>query len=156
MLRKLIFVLFTLCVINGCATHPAQPAFDQASDETQILKIYAAADQQRSDLDSFMQYVADDIQLMPDGAELVEGKQAYRQHVTDSWSAGEAIMQHEALAIHSYPKVVIVRGRAIGTFQPVNDVNIYPFETKNLFVFRRKDGDRLEVWQIIYNMNPNK
>lgn len=56
--------------------------------------------------------------------------------------------------VYSYAEVVIVRGRAVGTYAAPGQQVSQSFETRNLFVFRRIPGGKLQVWQIIFNHVP--
>jgi ketosteroid isomerase-like protein len=132
---------------------PATGARDFKEDRASIQAIFAAHDRLQPGLDEYMSSVADDIILMPNGGKVVEGKAAYRQYVMDFYSAGTIQIRHELIELFSYPDVVIVRGRAVGTFTPPGGA-ANAFETHNLFVFRRLENGKLNVWQIIYNDAP--
>jgi ketosteroid isomerase-like protein len=103
-----------------------------------------------------MASVAPDIILMPNGGAVIEGKAAYLQHVKDFYASGTIRIRHEVIEVHSFAEVVIVRGRAVGTYTPPGGGTTNAFETKNMFVFRRLADGRLEVWQIIFNDTPAK
>jgi ketosteroid isomerase-like protein len=127
-----------------------------AADRTRIEQILAAHDRLQPGLDEYMASVAPDIILMPNGGAAIEGKAAYLQHVKDFYASGTIRIRHEVIEVHSFAEVVIVRGRAVGTYTPPGGGNTNAFETKNMFVFRRLADGRLEVWQIIFNDTPAK
>ena len=93
---------------------------------------------------------------MPNGALAIEGKPAYRKHVEEFYASGTIRIQHQIIEVYSYPEVVIVRGRAVGSYTPPGGQTANTFETKNLFVLRRIANGELQVWQIIFNDSPAK
>ena len=123
---------------------------DTSADRGRIQAILAAHDKLTPGLDEYMAGVADDIILMPNRGALIEGKAAYRRHVLDFYNSGSIKIRHEVVEVHSFPDVVIARGRAVGSFTAA-DGAVSTFETRNLFIFRRLADDKLQVWQIIYN-----
>ena len=127
---------------------------DFTNDKARIQAVFAAHDKLAPGLDEYMRSVADDILLMPNGGKIVEGKSAYRQHVMDFYASGTIQIRHEIVEVHSFPEVVIARGRAVGTFTPPGGGATNAFETHNLFVFRRLENGELRVWQIIFNNAP--
>jgi ketosteroid isomerase-like protein len=145
--RSLTVALVSLwCGLTGMAG-----AAPYSSDRARVEVIFAAHDRQTPAIEEYMAAVADDVILMPQGAPALEGKAAYRRNVEEFYASGTRI-RHEVIAVYSYAEVVIVRGRAVGSF--VADGKPQAFETKNLFVFRRSPDGGLKVWQIIFNQNP--
>ena len=129
----------------------AAPSREFKNDKATIQSILAAHDKLAPGLEEYMRSVADDIVLMPNGGKLVEGKAAYRQHVADFYASGSIQIRHEVVEVHSFPDVVIARGRAVGTYAPPGGGATNSFQTRNLFVFRRLENGELRVWQIIFN-----
>jgi ketosteroid isomerase-like protein len=127
---------------------------DTTTDKARIEKILAAHDRLQPGLDEYMAAVANDVILMPNGGPTLKGKAAYLQHVKDFYASGNIQIRHELIEVHSYPEVVIARGRAVGNFTPPAGGAASAFETQNLFVFRRAKNGNLEVWQIIFNNVP--
>jgi ketosteroid isomerase-like protein len=125
-----------------------------ATDRAQIEGIFAAHDKLQPGLDAYMAAVADDVILMPNNGATIEGKAAYLQHVKEFYASGTIEIRHEAIAVYSYPEVVIARGRAVGKYTPPGGGNASAFETQNMFVFRRLKNGQLQVWQIIFNNVP--
>ena len=147
--KSITLLAVALATFAGLA-HPATKAQDISGDRARIQAIFAAHDKLAPGLDEYMSAVADDIVLMPNRGKLVEGKPAYRRHVEEFYAAGTLQIRHEVVEVHSYPEVVIARGRAVGTFTPPAGTS-NTFETRNLFVFRRAANGQLQVWQIIFN-----
>jgi ketosteroid isomerase-like protein len=137
----------TLLSLNASAT--------SATDRTRIEQILAAHDRLQAGLYEYMADVAHDVILMPNGGAAIEGKAAYLQHVKDFYASGTIQIRHELIEVYSYPEVVIARGRAVGKYTPPGGGAANAFETKNLFVFRRRKDGNLEVWQIIFNDTPS-
>ncbi|HTU65281.1 MAG TPA: nuclear transport factor 2 family protein [Steroidobacteraceae bacterium] len=129
-------------------------AADFSGDRARVEAILALHDKLAPAIDDYMAAVADDLMLMPNGGPLVEGKAAYRKHVADFYASGTIHIRHEVLEVHSFAEVVIVRGRAVGSYTPPGGGATNTFETHNLFVFRREADGKLKVWQIIFNDAP--
>jgi ketosteroid isomerase-like protein len=147
--------VFSMVLAALCALASSLPASaDPATDKAQIERIFAAHDRLQAGLDEYMASVASDVILMPNGAAAIEGKAAYLQHVKDFYASGTIRIRHELIASYSYPDVVIARGRAVGTYTPPGGSTTNAFETKNVFIFRRRKDGTLEVWQIIFNDAP--
>ncbi len=146
------FKTLVFCLIAGCVLAPANALTpDTAADRTQVQAILAAHDKLQPGLEEYMASVSEDLILMPNGAAALEGKAAYRRHVEAFYASGDIRIRHEVLAVYSYPEVVIVRGRAVGSFKAPGAQTVNTFETKNLFVFKRAPDGKLYVWQIIFN-----
>ncbi|MEO8062334.1 MAG: nuclear transport factor 2 family protein [Pseudomonadota bacterium] len=141
-----MFICVLCAVVTVASAAPKQSGADRARIET----ILAAHDRLHPGLDEYMASVADDFILMPNRGALIEGKAAYRRHVLDFYNSGSIRIRHEVVEVHSFPEVVIARGRAVGTFT-APDGAVSAFETRNLFIFRRLADNKLQVWQIIYN-----
>ncbi|MEM6337888.1 MAG: nuclear transport factor 2 family protein [Bacteroidota bacterium] len=150
-MRLLVPLLLGLASLSCTESQP-----DPAGDKALIETIFAAADSQEPEgLDAYLAYMEEDVILMPHDHPAVEGKAAYKAHVESSWMAGDTEIRHELIDFDAFDEVVIARGRASGTFQPAGSMEVYPFETKNVFVFKRAAGG-LKVWRVIFNMNPQE
>ena len=139
-----------LAVVFATATIAANVGGDRAKVEA----IFAAHDKLQPGLEEYMSAVADDVVLMPNGGKLVEGKAAYRQHVVDFYASGHIRVRHEVVEVTSFPEVVIVQGRATGSFTPTGGGTVSTFQTHNLFILRRLRNGGLQVWRIIFNDAP--
>ena len=145
------FLVVVLSTWFATLAHPAPKTPDFQADKARVEAIFAAHDRLQPGLDEYMKSVADDIILMPNGAPAIEGKPAYLKHVQEFYASGTIRIRHEVVDVYSYPEVVIVRGRAVGSFTPPGGETTNTFETKNLFVLRRLANGELQVWQIIFN-----
>lgn len=149
-MRFIISVLLGI-LLSGCISQT--PSEDEI--RTQILEIFKAADAQNAEgLGDYLSYLDKDVTLMPHDHAQVTGISEYKQHVLNGWEAGTTVLTHQLIDFDSFEDVVVARGRAVGTFQPSGSEQIYPFETKNLFVFKRTPGGALRVWRVIFNMTP--
>ena len=63
-------------------------------------------------------------------------------------------MKHQMIEYSEHGDVVIMRGQVKGIFYAKEGGDGYPFQTKNLFVFKKEKGD-LKITKVIYNMPPN-
>ena len=150
-IKTLVLIVFATL---GWTSIQAAPAPDNGADRERVKAILAAHDKLEPGIEEYFASVAEDVILMPNGAPAIEGKAAYRRHVEEFYASGKIQISHQVLEVYSFAEVVIVRGRAVGTYQAPGQQAINAFETKNVFVFRREPGDRLQVWQIIFNDSP--
>lgn len=133
---------------------------ESATDDRQRAEaIFAAHDafyasQNAAEIETYLKAVAEDIIVMPADERAVEGKDAYRAHLLKSLASGHLAIRHEVIQVSSFAEVVVVRGRAVGSFTPPASTTSFPFETKNVFLFRRLKSGDLQVWQVIFNRNP--
>ena len=149
-----IVIALIVSVLAATLAWPAQKAQAFPEDSARIRAIFAAHDRLQPGLEEYMSHVADDVILMPNGARAIEGKPAYRKHVEEFYSSGTIQIRHEVVEVYSFAEVVLVRGRAVGSFTAPGQQETNRFETKNVFVFRRSSNGELRVWQIIYNDSP--
>lgn len=147
-------LVLTLLMGMSAAAPGAGKDTDFSADRQKVDAIFAAHDRMKTGLDDYFKSVADDIILMPNGGPLVEGKSAYRKHIEDLLASGDMKIRHESVAVYSYPEIVVVRGRATGSFVGNGQTTTNLFETRNIFVLRRLGSGDLQVWQIIFNNIP--
>jgi ketosteroid isomerase-like protein len=155
-MRLRTFLAVALSAWFATLAHAAPKPPDFQGDKARVEAIFAAHDRLQPGLDEYMKSVADDIILMPNGASAIEGKPAYLKHVREFYASGTIQIRHQIIEVYSYPEVVIVRGRAVGSYTPPGGQTANTFETKNLFVLRRLASGELRVWQIIFNDAPAK
>jgi len=62
-------------------------------------------------------------------------------------------MEHKIVEISNHGEVIVMGGEVQGTFYPSNNGDQVPFSTKNLFVFKRVEG-QLKIAKVIYNSVP--
>lgn len=98
-------------------------------------------------------YVSDAVILAPDQKE-IRGVDALRAHLDGFGEDVDIKLNHQIVEIESFQDIVVTQGRVIGTAKPVNDPNIYPFETKNIILFKRDKDKALKIWKVIYNSAP--
>ena len=84
----------------------------------------------------------------------IDNKQDLLDYLKEQSQYGYAKMKHEIIEFSSHDDIVIMRGQVTGVFHPSNGGQTSAFQTKNLFVFERVDGN-LKIAKVIYNMAPN-
>jgi ketosteroid isomerase-like protein len=154
--RKTPMTFRTLVVLLMLGAGTPALAFDNAADTAQVKAILAAHDRLQPAIEEYFASVAEDMELLPNRGAAVEGKAAYRRHVEQFYASGDIHIRHEVVAVDSFAEVVIVRGRAVGTFAAPGQKDVNTFQTHNLFVFKRAPDGKLEVWRIIFNDAPAK
>jgi len=98
-------------------------------------------------------YLPDAVILAPEQKE-IRGREALHNHLTVFGSTVDLILNHQIVELTSFENVVVAQGKVVGTAQPKGDVNRYPFETKNIILFKRQGPDDLKIWKVIYNSAP--
>jgi ketosteroid isomerase-like protein len=149
-----LFMTGVLTVLLASVAQPGSGAADFSADRAKVEAIFAAHDRLQPGLDEYMAAIAEDIVLIPNGGNVIEGKAAYLAHVRDFYASGSIEIRHQVVAIQSYRDVAIVQGRATGKFTPPGGGTTSSFETRNLFVFRRVAEGKLLVSHIIFNYPP--
>jgi ketosteroid isomerase-like protein len=160
MKQKLFVVIFTIFLVCGRAS--ADQGGASHDDKEKVKAIFALHDiafngePKEASLNAYLNTVAEDIILMPHDGLVMEGKAVYGRHLREILDSGNMTIRHEVIEAYPYPEIVIVRGRAVGSFTPKGQNTSHTFETKNVFIFRRLKEGELKVWQIIFNHNPAK
>lgn len=85
---------------------------------------------------------------------VISNKQDLLSYLKQQNEYGYSEMEHKIIEFTSYGDNVIMRGMVKGIFYPKNGDDRVSFETKNLFVFERINGE-LKILKVIYNMSPN-
>lgn len=131
------------------------PTVDDSADLTAVRKIFSDLDNR--DLlpaDQLKNYDQDAV-ILPPGETEIRGLAAIRRHLANVRDQAVVEMTHHVIELSSFADTVIVQGKAVGTAQPHGDPDKYPFETKNLILFRRAPDQSLKIWKVIYNQAPD-
>jgi len=146
---------FLMIFLLGCQSSGYRNQIvDVSSDREKVEEIFNVFDMQMKGSDEYLKYLEDDVILMAHNVPEINGKEDYMEHIKENRSYGITEIEHKLIELYPYKELVIARGKAIGTFQANNSQDKMPFETKNMFVFRRLANGELSVWQTIFNMNP--
>ena len=148
-------------MLNACAAACAAlaavsgaPISVDAADRANVLRIFDDFDDFDLTADEQLEnYVEDAVILAPDAAE-VRGKAALYVHIAAFLENDGLEIDHQIVDLTSLAEVVVVQGRVVGQFTSPEDGEVYPFETKNLILFRRQGEGDLKVWKVIYNAAP--
>lgn len=92
-----------------------------------------------------------DVVHMAQGSRPITSKAELQKALTAEASFGRSRMTHQIVTLHSYPDMVLTRGRVKGTWHPANGGAVVPFETNNMITFRRAPDGSLKIWQVIFN-----
>ncbi len=98
-------------------------------------------------------YTDDVVHMAPDN-EVILNQQDLLTYLNQQKTYGRPEMKHEIIEFSQHDDVIIMRGRVKGTFHPANGGEAVAFQTKNLFVFERVNGE-LKIAKVIYNRSPN-
>jgi ketosteroid isomerase-like protein len=94
---------------------------------------------------------SDDVVHMAQGSRAISSKAELQKALDAEASYGRSNMRHEIVTLHSYPDMVLTRGRVKGTWHPADGGAPTPFETNNMITFRRAADGSLKVRQVIFN-----
>ncbi|MEN0046089.1 MAG: hypothetical protein AAF806_03410 [Bacteroidota bacterium] len=97
---------------------------------------------------------AETIVHMAPNHEVISNKDDLLLYLNQQKSYGHSDMEHKIVAFSQHDDIVVMRGRVEGVFYPINGDAGVSFQTKNLFIFERING-QLKISKVIYNMSPN-
>ncbi|MEL7121703.1 MAG: hypothetical protein AAFO07_19800 [Bacteroidota bacterium] len=97
---------------------------------------------------------AENIIHMAPNQGVIDSKEDLLAYLNQQKTYGYSDMEHQMIEFSQHENTVIMRGEVKGTFYPSNGGDSVSFQTKNLFVFERIDGE-LKISKVIYNMSPN-
>lgn len=129
---------------------------DRSSDREAVLAILADLDRQDLTPTEHLRNYLPDAVILPPGSGEVRGHDAIRQHLSEAQAGAAIEMIHQIVEMESSAYLVVVQGKVVGTAKPACDPNTYPFETKNIILFKRADDGALKIWKVIYNAAPTE
>mgnify|MGYP001800101630 CR=1 FL=1 len=142
-LAVIIIFFFT-----GCQSSASEKSYTVQSDQAAVQAILSVLDDNDTRLDEKLEVWVDDLVHMAPGYPANTDKEALRHHLEEQQTYGYSDME-----LDSYPDLVLMRGRVIGTFYPASQDAPVPFRTNNLFVFRRLEDTSLKIWKVIFNQS---
>lgn len=123
------------------------PSYSVENDSRKVRAILKRIDADITDVSIY----SDDVVHMAQGSRAIISKAELQKVLNAEVSYGRSDMVHELLTIHSYPDMVLTRGRVKGIWHPANGGKPTPFETNNMITFRRAPDGSLKVWHVIFN-----
>jgi ketosteroid isomerase-like protein len=140
-----------MMLLSSCTPSPEiRLAYSTEADTQKVKRIFQVLDNLADNLDSTMSVFSDDVVHMGQGNRAVTDKTELRSLLERETSYGDTRMVHELISIHSYPDMVLTRGRVKGTWTPPQGEPV-PFETNNIITFRRLKDGSLKIWHVIFN-----
>ena len=143
--RIALLLIFTLAFQFSFAQKRSTYSLEE--DTKKVKALLARIDKDVSDTSVY----ANDIVHMAQGSKAVTNKNELAKILKAEAAAGKLTMKHEVITINSFPEVVILRGKASGTFQAHGGGTSFPFETNNILTFKRMKDGGLKIWQVIFN-----
>ncbi|SHI86391.1 hypothetical protein [Aquimarina spongiae] len=125
-------------------------------DTSEVKTIFKTLDDNTLKASEKLNVWIDDLVHMAPDNDVITAKEQLRTYLEKQNTYGNVVMQHQIVDLYSYPEIAIVRGKVTGTFTSKDTSNTVPFETKNLFVFKRQEDHSLKIWKVIYNHSPIK
>ena len=147
---SLIFFVFMMSSVVARANTAV------ATDKEQVIKILADLDNTTIAPEKQLEnYVSDAVLLAPELFE-IRGKKALHEHLSNYANGVDLSMTHSLIELNSFAEVVIAQGKVVGYVRPHGKEEVWPFETKNIIIFRRQSDQSLKIWKVIYNAAPTK
>lgn len=144
---KLATVFLLIVTAHGYAQRKSSATFSEKDDRKQVAAILKKIDNNVADTSIY----ADDVVHMAQGSRAITNKDSLYRVLQAEASSGHLVMTHEIITLHSYPDMVLTRGRVKGKYHPGDGGAPVPFETNNMITFRRMKNGTLRVWQVIFN-----
>lgn len=127
-----------------------------ASDKEQVIKILADLDDITIAPEKQLENYVSDVVLLAPELFAIRGKKALHEHLSNYANGVDLSMTHSLIELNSFAEVVIAQGKVVGYAQPHGKEGVWPFETKNIIIFRRQIDQSLKIWKVIYNAAPTK
>ena len=123
--------------------------------EEAVLEMLATIDAsaKEGDIETSLQYVAEDVVHMPPDQPSVVGKDALRSWQQEFFGGFSVDMVHKPDETTDCGDVVIHRGTVTGTLRPKGNGDAILLNNKYLFVFRKDSDGTLKIWRAIFNSN---
>ncbi|MEO0899124.1 MAG: hypothetical protein AAFY71_22115 [Bacteroidota bacterium] len=120
----------------------------------EIETVLSILDDNKISKEEQIRVYAEDIVHMAPNNKVITDKKALLDYLKEQERLGHSEMKHQMIEYSEHGDVVIMRGQVKGIFYAKEGGDGYPFQTKNLFVFKKEKGD-LKITKVIYNMPPN-
>lgn len=122
-------------------------------DREKVKAILSVLDDQEISIEEQLKvYLENDLEHFPPGGRKITAITKLRTHLLESRASGTMEIKHKIENLSSFSDIVLMTGKTTGAFKPKNGDVFYPFETKNLFVFKRTKNDSLKISKVIWNM----
>jgi ketosteroid isomerase-like protein len=129
------------------ACPPVAASYDVEEDARKVRAVLSVIDRDVTDTSIYV----DDVVHMGQDSRPITNREALTRALAAEATHGRAEMKHELVSIHSYPDMVLTRGRVTGSWRPAAGGAGVPFETNNMITFRRMPDGSLKVWHVIFN-----
>jgi len=150
--RGLFYITMATGILLTSSCQTSAISFDQ--DEAMVKAILSDLDSRDLSTNQQMEnYLADAVLLVPDQKE-IRGEAALKTHLDEFGSNENIEIKHQIVELDSFNDVVIAQGRVVGLFTADDEENSFPFETKNVILFKRSPSGDLKIWKVIYNAAP--
>ncbi len=106
-----------------------------------------------SDFDGMANLFTDDAVLMPPNEPAIVGKRLIRKRLQEQLGRAALALEHEPLEVDASGRLIVHRGRAVGTVRPKGGGPLLQVDDKYLFVLRTEQDGSLRIWRAIYNSN---
>ncbi len=119
----------------------------------EIKAVLSVLDDYRLSVDEQLLVYADDLIHMAPNNKVIENKADLKDYLVAQKKYGYPEMKHHIIEFEELGDKILMRGAVTGTFHPSDGKEPFEFRTKNLFVFKRVDGE-LRIGKVIYNGSP--
>jgi uncharacterized protein (TIGR02246 family) len=151
-----MLAVFAAAVIAvTCSQAEDEDTTTTADDMVAVARMVSSFDTfaANEDIESFLAYVADDAVMLPPGEPAIVGKGAIRDWYTVFYANFSNDMTHESLEVDAFRDIIVARGNATGALTPKAGGEPMPFDNKYLFILKRQEDGKLQVWRAAFNEN---
>ncbi|MDB4292979.1 hypothetical protein N9954_06175 [Maribacter sp.] len=152
--NHLKILLLMVVLLIGCEKKFKEKPLSEKVDREAIASILKVLDDNDASLERKLSIWVDDLVHMAPDNMAITTKAALRKYLQEQATYGYSELSHQIVEVFPYQDIVLMRGKVEGIFYPSNKGVPFPFETKNLFVFRRMENTSLKIWKVIFNSAP--
>lgn len=142
----------SLKMFRQILNHSIPPTQKENPDRKKVEEILSVLDNQELAVEELLKVFSDnDLEHFPPANKKITSLEQLKEHLLESRASGTTEVKHSIEKLSSYPDIVIMTGKTKGKFKPKGEDKFYPFQTKNVFVFKRVKGDSLKISKVIWN-----
>jgi ketosteroid isomerase-like protein len=116
-------------------------------DEMQALLERAYARMEAGQLEALLDLYADDAIIQSPSEPAVVGKPAIAEFWQNTFASHRVRLVPSVVECTSFEEIVVVRGRAVGSFEPKAEGTAMPVDSWFLQIYRRDGQGRLRFWR---------
>jgi len=142
-----------IMIYRQMVNHSMPPTPRDNLDWKKVKEILSVLDDQAISVDEQLKvYLENDLEHFAPRGRKITTLSELKSHLLESRASGTMKIKHTIEKLNSFSEIVLMTGKTNGVFKPKGTDVFHPFETKNLFVFKRTEDDSLKISKVIWNM----